>query len=69
MQVGINLASKKFKDSIIEIINNSGLPLCLIGANLREILNSIDHLTNQAVQKEQEESLFNQEEKETEKSI
>lgn len=52
---GINLAGRDFKESIIGLINSSGLPAMLIQYILNDVINAMNNVTGQAIEKENED--------------
>lgn len=53
--MGINLATLKFKNDLIALINNSGLPICNIEMVLSNTLSVVQSEFAKAIQLEKEE--------------
>lgn len=49
---GINTATMEFKNSLVNLINNSGLPVCIVSMTLSETLNSVNLLLHEELSKE-----------------
>ena len=39
--MGINTATKKFRDDVVELINKSGLPMCIVELVLNSTLGAV----------------------------
>ena len=55
MPKGINMAFKEFESAIANVINNSGLPICLVRLELEQLLVEINRLEAEAVNTEVDE--------------
>ena len=60
MKKGINTATVEFKNNLVSLINNSGLPVCLVSLVLSEATNTVnllmqEELSKEKIQCEQEE--------------
>ena len=61
MPKGINLALKDFEVAITAVINNSGLPICVVRLVLEKLLNEVGRVEDEAIS--QETNAFTEEEK------
>lgn len=52
--MGINTATKKFKEDLINLINKSGLPPCIVKMVLDNTLSAVQHQEYLAIQAEAE---------------
>ena len=50
--MGINLATQKFREDLINLINSSGLPICNICMVLNEAKSAADNLLSKTIQSE-----------------
>ena len=41
MSIGINAATADFRERLVELINQSGLPCCVVRGELTEVLNTV----------------------------
>lgn len=55
MNTTISIAIEDFKNQIINDINSSGLPPCIVGLVFKNILNDIDNMSKQQYEKEKYE--------------
>ena len=61
--MGINLATQKFREHLASLVNNSGLPICIICSVLNEAKETADKILVATVQSE-----LKQEQKEKEET-
>ena len=52
MKKGINTATMEFKNNLVSLINNSGLPVSFISMALSETLNAVNLLLQEELSKE-----------------
>lgn len=50
--MGINLTTRKFKESIVAAVNGSQLPPCIISSVLRETLSEVQNVEEQQIANE-----------------
>lgn len=62
--MGINLATQKFRENLTNLINDSGLPICLICTVLGEAKESADKIYQITVQSELQQEQKGKEESE-----
>lgn len=59
MQFGINLATARFKNELVKLVNECGLPPCVISVALGEIKCTVDIQADKAIA--EEEKKYNEE--------
>lgn len=52
--MGINYLTIKFRDNLLELINNSGLPVCNVEMILSNTLSAVQKKLQEALKKESE---------------
>lgn len=52
---GINFAAREFADNMAAVINRSGLPHCIIRAELTALLDEVCRLEREQINKERQE--------------
>lgn len=62
--MGINYQTMKFKEEMTNLINNSGLPAINVLFILDSLRAEVSNLCNQAIEKEKEEYIKNEQENE-----
>lgn len=62
--MGINYQTMKFKEEMTNLINNSGLPAINVLFVLDSLRAEVSNLCNQAIEKEKEEYIKNEQENE-----
>lgn len=62
--MGINYQTMKFKEEMTNLINNSGLPAINVLFVLDSLKAEVSNLCNQAIEKEKEEYIKNEQENE-----
>lgn len=55
MQIGINLATAKFRDDVIKLINGCGLPPSVVSVCLEAIKGGVDAQANTVIRAEEKE--------------
>ena len=53
--MGINLATLKFKNDLLELINNSGLPICNVEMVMSNVLSAVQFKLKEAIEEERKE--------------
>lgn len=53
--MGINSATLKFKNDLLELINNSGLPICNVEMVMSNILSAVQVKLKEAIEEERKE--------------
>ena len=53
--MGINSATLKFKNDLVELINNSGLPICNVEMVMNNVLSVVQMELKKAVESEKKE--------------
>ena len=54
--MGINSATLKFKNDLLELINNSGLPICNVEMVMSNVLSAVQVKLKEAIEEERKES-------------
>ena len=62
--MGINYQTMKFKEEMTNLINNSGLPAINVLFVLDSLKSEVSNLCNQAIEKEKEEYIKNEQKNE-----
>lgn len=57
--MGINTATKKFRDDVLELINTSGLPICVVELVLDNMLGAVRQKVAMDLQAEAESEVRN----------
>lgn len=52
--MGINLATQKFREDLVELVNNSGLPICIIHTILNETAETASKILTATIQTERQ---------------
>lgn len=53
--MGINSATLKFKNDLLELINNSGLPICNVEMVISNVLSAVQVKLKEAIEEERKE--------------
>lgn len=53
--MGINSATLKFKNDLLELINNSGLPICNVEMVMTNVLSAVQVKLKEAIEEERKE--------------
>lgn len=53
--MGINSATLKFKNDLLELINNSGLPICNVEMVMSNVLSAVQVKLKEAIEEERKE--------------
>lgn len=53
--MGINLATLNFKNDLLELINNSGLPICNVEMVMSNVLSAVQVKLKEAIEEERKE--------------
>jgi len=69
MDKPITVREKEFKEKLLELVNNSGLPLSLIEYILKDICGAVEQAHKQAEEKEWQEWTESQKTEEAEKAV
>lgn len=52
--MGINAATMKFKEDLVSLVNNSGLPMCNVEMIMSNILSAVQVKLREAIESEKE---------------
>lgn len=52
--MGINYATKKFREDLLNLINNSGLPICNVEMVMSSTLSAVQSKLKEAIEQESE---------------
>lgn len=55
--MGINTATMKFKNDLLLLINNSGLPICNVEMIMANVLSAVQTKLSEAIELEQKEEV------------
>lgn len=55
--MGINTATMKFKNDLLLLINNSGLPICNVEMVMANVLSAVQIKLSEAIELEQKEEV------------
>ena len=53
--MGINSATLKFKNNLLELINNSGLPICIVDMVMGNVMSAVQVKLKEAIEEERKE--------------
>lgn len=53
--MGINSATLKFKNDLLELINNSGLPICIVDMVMGNVMSAVQVKLKEAIEEERKE--------------
>ena len=53
--MGINSATLKFKNDLLQLINNSGLPICNVEMVMSNVLSAVQVKLKEAIEEERKE--------------
>ena len=53
--MGINSATLKFKNDLLELINNSGLPICNVEMVISNVVSAVQVKLKEAIEEERKE--------------